>query len=30
MQYGFWDMFVFHKRFEEKAGQSLLANYYGK
>ncbi len=24
----FWDMFVIHKRFKQKAGKALLANYY--
>jgi hypothetical protein len=24
----FWDIFVFHKNFNKKAGQTLLANYY--
>jgi len=23
----FWDMFVFHKKFNQKAGKTLLANY---
>jgi len=27
-RYWFWDLFVFHKNFNEKAGQTLLANYY--
>jgi hypothetical protein len=24
----FWDMFVIHKNFKQKAGKALLANYY--
>lgn len=28
MRYWFWDIFRFHKKFQQKAGQTLLANYY--
>jgi hypothetical protein len=27
-RYWFWDMFAFRKRFKQKVGQSLLANYH--
>ncbi|HTQ64064.1 MAG TPA: hypothetical protein VMI12_04665 [Puia sp.] len=27
-RYWFWDMFVFNKNFNKKAGQTLLAGYY--
>lgn len=27
-QVWFWDMFVFHKNFTQKAGKALLGNYY--
>ena len=28
MRYWFWDMFIFNKKFNQKAAQTLLANYY--
>jgi len=27
-RYWFWDMFAFNKKFQQKAGQTLLAEYY--
>lgn len=27
-RYWFWDMFAFRKKFDQKAGQTLLAKYY--
>jgi hypothetical protein len=29
-RYWFWDMFAFKKRFAQKVGQTLSANYYGQ